>query len=1051
MNLLTPAVTHYRSTFSILLLILVAGLYSYRNMAVEASPEVKVPFVLVSVVLEGVSPEDGARLLVRPLEKELKALRNLDEIEATARESSATIIVKFEAGSMDSSDAVNEVQAAVDRAKGELPADAEEPMVEELTANDFPAITVVLSPIGQTSERSVFRSAQFLKRELEGLPDVLEVNMVGHREEVVETLVDPARLEHYGITSSELINAVLGNNLLVPAGELDTAAGRFSVKVPGLIEDYRDVQGIPIKSTPQGAVTLGDVTDIRRTFKDPDRFTTYSTRPAIMLEVEKRLGANQIDVSRLVRERVAALRDQISPGVEIDYAVDQAGFSESLVQEMRGNIITAMALVMIIVIGALGFRSGLLVGMGVPFSLLMSLIGLIYLGYTFNLMVMFGMMLALGMLIDGAIVVTEFADRRMAEGLDSRTAYFEAVKRMFWPVAASTATTLAAFLPLMFWPGVAGEFMGYLPTTVFWVLAASLLYALFFAPVIGSLLGMTSMDPATRQYLRTLESESPTRLVGHTGRYARLLQSLLRQPLLVAAAVGALLVLVFWAYGRFNSGMMFFAETEEQYGVVAVRAQGNLSVQEQRALVNSVERVVLGVDGVRSTYATSGSGGGGARIRAKDEIGTILVELIDPAKLGRSTHAVFAEIREATSGFAGIIVTADVFEGGPPVGKPVQLQLESVDRDKLLAETRRLRAYIENEIEGVRDVTDSTPLPGIEWQMEVDRARAAQMGVSVIDVGRAVQLVTNGVLIGEYRPDDSDEEVEIRVRYPESARGLQALDTLTVNTPSGPVPVSSFVKRVPSPAVDQVKRVDAIDVLTIETDLEPGYLADDVVRELQAWLRDNPLDPAVAISFRGANEEQEESAAFLGAAFSLALFLMFVLLVTQFNSFYHGLLILSSVVLSTIGVLLGLLIFRDTFSTILTGTGIVALAGIVVNNNIVLIDTFNVVRRQQPELSIEEAVVRACAQRLRPVFLTTATTVLGLLPLALGASVDLLGREIILDGVVASYFKPVASAIVYGLVFATLLTLLFTPVMLVLPSHVRERLQPLFARRRASV
>jgi multidrug efflux pump len=589
----------------------------------------------------------------------------------------------------------------------------------------------------------------------------------------------------------------------------------------------------------------------------------------------------------------------------------------------------------------------------------------------------------------------------------------------------------------MFWPGVAGEFMGYLPVTVFWVLLASLAYALFFAPFIGALLPADRLDQATRDYLVHLEEQDPVTLPGHTGRYARAVKWVLQRPVMFSLIALLLVIAVFRLYGTYNNGVMFFAETEETVGYVTVRAQGNFSVNELRTIVGEVEQRVLAVQGVQTAYSFSGSAGG-ARVTDKDEVGSILVELEDPKTLGRSTRAVFEEIRQATADMAGIIVSAEVFEGGPPVGKPIQIQLESTDYQQLLVAGRTLREQIESRIEGVRNVTDTTPLPGIEWEIQVDRARAAQMGVNVLELGRAVQLVTDGVLLSEYRPADSTEEVEIRVRYPVESRGLSVLDELRINTPEGAVPVSSFVKRIAKPRVDKIERLDAIDIIKVQADMRPGYLADDAVTQIKQMLEEAPLDPGVRVVFRGANEEQEDSQAFLASAFLLALFLMFVLLVTQFNSFYQAFLTLTAVVTATAGVLLGLLLSGSTFSTILTGVGVVALAGIVVNNNIILIDTYNYLRQTEPHLSHIDAAVKTCAQRLRPIFLTTATTILGLIPIAYGFSVDIFTREVVIDGVVTSYFRPVAEAIVSGLFFATLMTLFFTPAMLIVPDRLKE-------------
>jgi multidrug efflux pump len=1038
MSTLSRAIGHYRSTFCVLLLIVLVGLYSRANMSLETKPRIVIPFVMVQVVLEGISPEDGARLLVRPMEKELRSLQGVDELIASAYENVAVVIVKFDADE-DVQRAVSDVREAVDRAKAELPADAEEPVVEELSADDFPAIIVTFAG-DQLQERAKFQAAQFFKREFENLPGVLEANLKGHREEVVEAIVDPARLIHHQITSAELATAVLNNNLLIPAGDLDSGAGRFSVKVPGLIENYQDVYNLPLRSTRSGVVRLGDVASIRRTFKDPDRYITVNGARAISVEVEKRSDAGSIEVSTAVKDTLQKFQQQLPQGMTVNYVVDQSDYTRDMVSEMEGNILTAMALVMVIVVAALGFKSGVLVGGAIPFSLLFSLIVIYQLDYTINFMVMFGMLLALGMLIDGAIVISEYANRKMAEGMTSQQAYINAVRRMFWPVSASVATTLAAFLPIMFWPGVSGSFMRYLPVTVFAVLIGSLLYALFFAPVMGAMLGGSRLDAKQQSYLSHLEVASPDQLSGITGFYARLLQRFLQKPFLLAAISLTVLVAIFVGFVKFNHGIIFFAKTENKYGNVEVRAQGNLSIEEVWQLTAEVERRVHAVDGVHLLYTSSGIGaeGFGKRAASKDRIASMLVELKEPEQLSRSTRQVFEDIRLATADMAGIKVSAETFEGGPPVGKPIQIQLEGLYRDRLISAGRFIREALETGFTGLRDISDTTPLPGIDWEIQVDRGLAAQLGASVVEVGRAVQFVTNGAKIGEYRPDDADEEVDIRVRYPLSDRGLDVLDSLRVNTAQGVIPVSSFVDRVAKPRVDKVKRLNGVEVITVLADVDSGVLADDKVKEIKEWLSEQSLDPSINVVFRGANEEQNDSIAFLKVAFSLALFLMFVLLVTQFNSFYQALLILSSVIMSTAGVLLGLLVTQSSFSTILTGVGIVALAGIVVNNNIVLIDTYNYLRHKNAELTPLDAAVRAAAQRLRPVFLTTVTTILGLLPIASNVSIDLIDREVIVGGVIASFWVPLASAIIHGLIFATLLTLIVTPVMLVIPDHIKQ-------------
>ncbi|AQQ68665.1 acriflavin resistance protein [Microbulbifer agarilyticus] len=1037
MKLLDGAIDRFRSSISLMLLIVIMGIAARGAMTVESSPEVNPPIVIVQVRHEGISPEDGVRLLIRPLEQEIRSLEGVEQVVANARESLVYLVIEFDSA-IDIDIAVDDVRNAVDRAKAELPRDADEPVVEEASAQPFPTIVVTLASEG-ASERELLRSAQLLKRRIENVSEVLSADISGSREEVVEAIIDPVRLEHYQITSGELINAVLGNNLLIPAGEMDVSKGRFSVKVPGLIESASDVYQIPLKQSDDGVVTLGQVTDIRRTFKDATSYTSVNGQQGLSVNVEKRTGASSVDLADKVREVVNAEREYLPRGVKVDFVFDQSNWARDMVSEMEGNILTAMLLVMIIVVSALGFRSGLLVGLGIPFSLLFGFIITWYLGYSFNFMVMFGMLLALGMLIDGSIVITEFADRKMAEGLSARAAYSIAVRRMFWPVVASTGTTLAAFLPIIFWPGVVGDFMRFLPVTVFSVLAGSLVYALFFAPVVGSVFGKGRVDLASQQHLKQLEHGDPSALGGITGFYARMLTSVVRYPLISFGGTIAVLVGIFIAFNAFNPGMEYFTETEEQYGNVEVRALGNLSLEEKRALVTQVETAVMQVPEVRVVYTSIGSGGiSGNQDRSPDQIANLLVELQPTDLRDRKSRDIFADIRQRTGGFAGIKTSAKAFEGGPPVGKAIVLELRSRDYDSLLAETWRLHRALENEFDGLRDVVNTAPLPGIEWEVKVDRSKAALYGADLTGVGRAVQLVTNGVLMAEYRPDDSDEEVDIRIRYPDYARGITALDELKVNTPGGAVPVSSFVSTVAGPRVDKIERIDGITRMQIKADVEDGVLADDKVREIRQWLKQHPIDGNVELLYRGADEETSETLVFLQVAFSLSLFLMFILLVTQFNSFYQSALILSSVIMSTAGVLLGLTLTQSTLSVIMTGVGIVALAGIVVNNNIVLIDTYNFVRKADPELSAGAAAVKAAAQRLRPVFLTTATTILGLLPLALGVSVDMVGRDIVVNGVIASFWVKLASAIVYGLSFSTLLTLIVTPVMLALPSALRD-------------
>ena len=1040
-SFIDAAINRTRTTMLLMFMVVLSGLISYNSIPIENDPHIEVPFFIVGVIHEGISPEDSERLLVMPMEIELRKVEGLKELTAYASEGSATLLVEFDAD-YDLDQALLDVREAVDRAKVELPSTAEEPFVREESTDDFPIIQVNL--VGDdVPERMLYNLAIDLRDDIEAIPDVLEAELRGEREELLEAIIDPNALEAYQISNEELINTIVRNNRLIPAGSIDTGSGRFAVKVPSVIEEAQDIFDLPIKSSGDTVVTLSDVAEVRRTFKDRVSYARVNGRNTLSLAITKRANANIIDTTDRVKTIVERYRENLPSKVEIFYSQDQAPFAQQQVTELQGNIFTALALVMVLVVAAMGFRSGLIVGLGIPVSFLFALIFVFLLGYTFNFMVMFGMLLGLGMLIDGAIVVTEYADRKMTEGFDRRAAYSMAAKRMFWPVTASIATTLAAFLPLMFWPGVSGKFMRYLPVTVFTVLSGSLVYALIFGPVLGSLFGRAgSKDQKSMETLKQLEDGDPTKLKSITGLYARLLATASRYALLTLTLIAALLVTIFWAYGKYGQGMIFFSEIDPKFAQITIKARGNLSAQEINGLVSEVETEVLEVSGIKGMNTYTILSGSDSR-DGLDKIGGIFVELHDENERDRKGSEIFQEIRDRTAPLSGIRVEIQKMEQGPPVGKPIQIQFSSYDRDLLEPAVERIRAHMET-IPEILDIDDTRSLPGIEWKLTVDRAQAALYGADVSQVGVAVQLVTNGVKVGEYRPDRADDAVDIRVRYPSEDRGISMLDDLKISTRNGLVPISNFVQREPSHNVDTIQRIDGIPVAFIRANVVDGVLADSVVRDLQSWLETQTFPTELNIDFRGANEEQAESMAFVQVAFLLSLLLMFVLLVTQFNSIYQGILILVAVVMSTAGVLLGLLVLNAPFSAILTGVGVVALAGIVVNNNIVLIDTYNHIRREHPELGYVQVIVRTGAQRLRPVMLTTVTTIFGLLPLASNFSIDLINRTIVYGGQLSSFWVPLSQAIVSGLTFATLLTLVATPAMLALPhqlKHLSQRLK----------
>lgn len=1038
-NYIDTAVSRSRTTLSIFVAVMLTGFGSYLAIPVELNPDVEVPIIITTIIHEGISPEDAERLLSKPTELELKSLDGITQISSFSSENAATIITEFDID-FESKTALSDVREAVNRAKARFPANTEEPIMQEVSAAGLPVVQIAIGGEG-VPERVLLRVAEELQREIEILPPILEAVMVGNREELLEAEIDPGKLETYGIPNSAIVQTVMNNNRLIPAGQVDTGQGSFAVKVPGLIETAEDLFDLPLASNDLGVLTVADIAEVRRTFKDATRYSFSNGSASISLNVNKRKGANLVESMEQIDAVVERIRPTLPPAVTLSYINNTAPLVLEQNLGLQGNMATAMVLVLIVVIASVGVRSGLIVTLAVPFSFFFAFIIISLLGFTYNFMVIFGLLLGLGMLIDGAIVMVEYADRKMAEGLDSKEAYKKAVDRMFWPIMASTATTLAAFLPIMFWPGVSGQFMSYLPITVFAVLIGSLFYALLFAPTIGALIGQGTA--AASAFASGRSNDGRIKARGITALYEKALKVAVRMPITVFLLSIVTLVSIVWAYGRYGKGVEFFTAVEPSQTQIQVFARGNYSPAELRDIMLSVQERIYEVGYFKGIVMQSGTGQqlGGDQQTAPDLIGYIFVEMTDRRDRELNGFEVENRYREAIANLPGARAEVVSIEQGPPVGKEIQIELSGDELEPLFAEAARIRGFMENEMTGLIDIDDTAPVPGIEWEIEVDRARAAMMGASMAEIGTAIQLMTNGVFMGDYRPNDSEEEVDIRIRYPEQYRGIEQMDTIRIATANGAVPISSFVTRVAKPAVSSIQRVDGARVVYVRANPAPGIVASNKLTEIDAWLEDNPPQRGVTAVFRGANEEQADSAAFLGRAFLLALALMAILLVTQFNSYYQAVIILSSVLLSTAGVLLGLLTTGQTFSVILTGIGIVALSGIIVNNNIVLIDTFNYLKAKHGDWSLDEIIVQTGVQRLRPVFLTTFTTGFGLLPLAMHVSVDLINAEIEVGGPITSQWVSLASAIVFGLSFATILTLIVTPAMLALPDAARKILR----------
>ena len=1146
------AASRARMVIAFILLSLMAGAFSYAQLPKEGEPDIEIPAIFVSVPFPGISAEDSEKLLVKPMETELSDLDGLKSIQGTAAESYAGVALEFEFG-WDKTKILADIRDAMNNAEANFPAGAEQYSINEINFSEFPIIIVNLT--GALPERTLLRVAKNLQDRLEGLDAILEAALTGHRDEMVEVVIDPLRLEAYNVTAGELINVVVNNNQLIAAGEVETDSGAFAVKIPSSFDDQRDIYSLPVKTDGDRVVTLGDIADIRLTFEDRTGTARFNGENTVALQVVKRKGFNIIDTAALVRAEIevekATWPEELREAITVGASNDQSRTVNSMVSQLEGSVLTAIALVMIVVLAALGARSALLVGFAIPTSFLLCFAMLAVMGISISNIVMFGLILAVGMLVDGAIVVVEYADKRIQEGSGPMHAYVEAAKRMFWPVVSSTATTLCAFLPMLFWPGVPGQFMGMLPVTLIFVLSASLVVALIYLPVMGGVAGRMSryferlsaalarstpwllraalvpvvlflmfifaMQTLNSAYFTGGETALPVLIGpigfvaasilssivlgsakierratkiqtegGHTpfGHFIKFITGNPVMPLVTIGAVIFFVISVFSYFGENNNGVEFFVDSEPEQAIVYVRARGNLGLVEKDALVAEVEDVILQVPGIDSAFAFAGAGGlnsntGGAA-GPTDSIGQVQIELVpyddrpayaeendlDLASLDGDVVLADLEARLAT--IPGIKYEVLNLSRGPASAKPVHLRLKSNDWESLLEATNIARAQFDIT-PGLKDIEDNLPLPGIDWQIDVDVEKAGRYGANVATVGGMVQLVTRGVLLDTMRVDSSDEEIDIRVRLPEQDRVLSTLDTLKVRTNDGLIPLSNFITRQPVAQLAQINRIDQkrffdvkagvednlvklvnedgaiVDLVNGDAIEDGNALSDRIADEnlsvvpvngnerievITQWIEEtSPFPAGIEWEWTGDTEDQAESQAFLQTGFSAALGLMFIILLAQFNSFYNAVLVLLAVVLSTTGVLIGMLVMDQPFSIIMTGTGIVALAGIVVNNNIVLIDTYQEYSRYMPRI---EAIIRTAEARIRPVLLTTITTMAGLAPMMFGLSLDFFGGGYSIDSPTALWWKQLATAVVFGLGIATVLTLVFTPSMLAL-------------------
>ncbi len=1026
MSLTSFSVKNRITTMVVIFIILVAGMYAYRILPRESFPDITIPNVIVTTPYEGVAPSDIESLITDEIEPKLMSLSDVDEIRSYSSEGNSTIIVEF-TSDIDIDDALQKVRDKVDEAKGDLPNDLEnDPFVDEINLSEFPIMSVIVSgPVGLVRLKEL---ADDLSEDLETISGVLEAKVTGGLEREIRVVYEPERLAAYNLSPTQVMSAVISNNLNTPGGDMDIGPQNYLVKIPGEFDDPGEASGLILRSENNRSVFITDVAQLRDGYEEQTTRARYNGREAVSIDVIKRSGENIIYIADAVKALLNEYQPAMPEGVEFSIVSDQSRDVRSMVADLENSILTGLVLVVAVVFFAMGLRNSMLVACAIPLSMLITFFMLWMFDMTLNMVVLFSLVLAVGMLVDNAIVIIENIYRHCQdEGRNKLEAAVVATHEVMWPVIASMATTVAAFFPMVFWPGMTGEFMKFLPKTVIITLIASLFVALVINPTLASI-----FIKVKRQ---TVEKK-PLGLFLRGYRY--LLSGAIGRPFFTLCCAVSALVLVMIAYGRFGRGVEFFPEIDpprafvdikmpkgsnlEQTDIIAKRVEEFASQHQITSIVTSVGAVSTGID------AFFGGGGG-----AKDK-GRIMLEF--PVMEERETPAkqILATLRKQTKPIYECDIEITEEEGGPPTGAAVSIELSGESYEVLAPLMRQVKDKIRH-VPGLVDLKDDYVIARPEIVIDVDKQRAALLGLDTRMVAENVKTAIRGVEAGKYR--DGNDEYDIIVQLPlERRKDLEALKNLLVSDAMGRyAPISSVAELKVSAGLGAIVHSDQDRVITIEGGAE-GRLPTEVLADVQLALADMQLPRGYKITYRGESEDREEAEVFLTEAFAAVLMLIALILVTEFNSLYRPLIVLSSVILSTAGVFIGLMVTQTPFGIIMTGIGVISLAGVVVNNAIVLLDYIEQLRERGQ--SAYDSIINACSIRFRPVVLTAITTILGLAPMALGVSYDFRQGGFLVGTESSQWWGPMAAAVIFGLAFATVMTLLVVPSMLALGDRFTE-------------
>ena len=1025
MKITNGAIRKYPMVFAFMAIIIVVGFNAYMDLPRESSPDVKIPYVLVMTPYTGASPEDVENLVTRKLERELKGLADLKQMTSTSVEGASSIVLEFNTD-VEMSDAMQDVRDRVDVAKPELPEDPREDLlIMELSSSDWPIVQINL--YGDFPPEQLKEIGEDLQEEIEKVSGVLEVDLTGGVENEVRVDVDPERLRFYGLSLQDVQDAIALQNVTIPGGKLSLGMYDYQVSVPGEVDDASKIMDFVLNVGEPTPIYIRDVAEVSFGAKDRETISRVSGQEAVILSVKKRSGENIIRIVDDIRLLVDEMRETLPEGLSIDYVADMSRDIEMMVSELENNIISGLILVVAVLLLFLGFMNSLFVGVAIPFSMLITFIVLRAMGVTLNMVVLFSLIMALGMLVDNAIVIVENIFRQRGKGKDMEEAARFGTAQVSNAVVASTLTTICAFGPLIFWPGIMGEFMKYLPITVVITLAASLLVAVVFNPVLCS------------RFMSVPKADGGRRRIGDRlfdfglSTYEPTLRWALSHRALVMTMMVALLVVVFMLFGVFNSGVELFPDVDPRIAFVGIEAPSGTRVEVSDAYTSQVEAKVAQVPDLKAYTGQVGAQiGGFSSSQAPAHMSLITMEFIDMDDRSQSSRLSIEALRRSLKDFTGAKITVDRMEEGPPTGPPISIEISGDDFNVLGELASQVEERIRN-IDGIVDITDDydRDLPKIEVIQDVEKA--GRFGLRTWDIAGTVRTALHGAETAKFRVGEDEYNINVRFQQP-FRKKVEDLENLHVFYEGKNIPLSAFAEAEFTTGLASINRIDGIRTVSVVADAAAGFNSNALLIEARELLSDFPLPSGYSIDYTGETEEQEDAQAFLSDAFSIAIMLIFLVLITQFGSVTVPLVIISSVVLSLIGVLGGLMITRTAFGIIMTGVGVISLAGIVVNNAIVLLDY--VIQLRGRGLSKRDAIIQAGKTRFRPVVLTAVTTVLGLIPLTTGVSIDFkhivqgnFDHVLTIGGESSQWWGPMGVAVIWGLVVATFLTLVIVPVM----------------------